>query len=60
MIIVVCLVTGNKIYKFCLGSISKEFEYVDAEEVSLKGNVYHFSVDYDAIDTSDILNIHNG
>ena len=54
MIIVVCLVTGNKIYKFCLGSISKEFEYVDAEEVSLKGNVYHFSIDYDAIDTSDI------
>ena len=60
MIIVVCLLTANKIYKFCLGSISDKFEYVDAEEVSLKGNEYHFSVDYDAIDTSDILNIHNG
>ena len=28
----------------------------DAKEVSL--NVYNFSVDYDAIDKSDILNIH--
>ena len=28
------------------------------EEVSVKGNVYDFSVDYDANDNSDILNIH--
>ena len=32
--------------EFCLGSIS------------LKGNVYDFSVDYDAIDKSNIINIH--
>ena len=31
---------------------------VKAEEVSLKGNVYDFPVDYDATDKSDILNIY--
>ena len=29
-----------------------------SKEVSLKGNLYYFSSDYDAIDKSDILNIH--
>ena len=43
---------------FCLGSVSNKFDHVDAEEVSLKGNVYDLSVDYNAIDKSDILNIH--
>ena len=33
-------------------------DYPDSEEVSLKGNVYNFSVDYDAINKSDVLNIH--
>ena len=28
------------------------------EEISLKGNAYDFSVDYDDIDKSTILNIH--
>ena len=41
--------------QFCLGSISNKFDYVDAEEVSLKGNIYDFSVDYDAIDKSEYL-----
>ena len=45
--------------QFCLGSISNRFEFLEAEEVSLKGNMYDFSADYDAIDKSDILNIHN-
>ena len=27
-------------------------------EISFKGNVYDFSVDYDSIDKSDILNNH--
>ena len=31
-------------------------DYVKAQEVSLKRNVYDFSVDHDAIDKSDILN----
>ena len=44
--------------QFCLGSLSNKFDYVDVEKVSLKGNVYDFSVDYNAIDKSDILNIH--
>ena len=32
-------------------------KYPDSREVSLKGNVHDFSVDYNAIDKSDILNI---
>ena len=40
---------------FCLGSISNKFE---AEEVSLKRYVYGFSVDCNAVDKSDALNIH--
>ena len=43
--------------QFCLGSISNKFN-VDAEEVSLKRNVYDFSIDYNAIDKDDILDIH--
>ena len=43
---------------FCLGSISNEFDSNDLKEVSFKGNVYHLSIDYNAIDKSEILNIH--
>ena len=43
--------------QFCLESIYDKFEYVQSEEVSLKGNVYEFSVDYDVIDKFDVLNI---
>ena len=64
-------VNGKEIYKFkanngnvnfpsrfCLGSISNEFDYVDWEEVSFRGNVYDFSVDYGAVDKSNIFSIH--
>ena len=64
-------VNGKEIYKFkasnknvnfpsqfCLGSISNKFDYVHSEEVSLKGKVYDFSVDYGSIDKYDILNIY--
>ena len=64
-------VNGKEIYKFkasnknvnfpsqfCLGSITNIFDYVDSEEVSLKGNMYNFSIDYGSIDKPDILNIH--
>ena len=44
--------------QFCLRSISTKFDYVDAEQVFLKENVYDFAVHYDAFDKSDILNIH--
>ena len=54
---------GNKKYvnfptQFCLGSISNGFGVIDSREVSLKENVYDSSVDYEATDKSDILNIH--
>ena len=72
MIIVVCLLTEKNVKakfkanneninfssQFCIGSISNKLDYVESEEVSLKGNMYDFSVDYDAIDKSNILNIH--
>ena len=44
--------------QFYLGTISKKIEYFESEEVSYKGNFYDFSVDYDANDKSEILNIH--
>ena len=44
--------------RFCLGSISNEFDYADSKEISFKGIVYGFSVDYSAIDKSNILNIY--
>ena len=61
VIIVICLLTEKKSIRlkqiikmltFCL-----KFDYVEIE-VSLKISVCNFSVDYDAIDKSDILNIH--
>ena len=44
--------------QFYLGSISNEFGVTASREVSLKENVYGFSVDYNDINKSDILNIH--
>ena len=50
--------TVNFPTQFCLGNIYIRFDAVDSREVTLKGNVFDFSVDYNAIDKSDILNIH--
>ena len=44
--------------QFYLGSICNGFDATESREVSLKENVYDFSVYYNAIDKSDILNIH--
>ena len=44
--------------QFCLWNISNGFSATESREVSLNGNVYDFSVDYNSIDKSDILNIH--
>ena len=64
------IVNGKEIYKFnainknnftsqfCLRSTSNKFDRVDTEEVSFEENVYDFSVDYDATNKSNILNIH--
>ena len=64
------LVNGKEIFKFnpddkhvnfpiqfYLEIISNGFGATISREVSLKGNVYNFSVDYQAIDKSDMLNI---
>ena len=43
--------------QFCLGSIFNRFSAAESREVSLNGNVYDFSIDYNSIDKSDILTI---
>ena len=43
---------------FCLGSISDGFSTTESREIFLNGSVYDFSVDYNYIDKSHILNIH--
>ena len=43
---------------FCLGNISKDWSVDIMKKTGLKGCVYNFSVDYDAIAISDILDIH--
>ena len=63
-------VNGKEIYKFkannkninfptqfCLVSMPEKRDVVELKKVSLKGNVHVFSVDYNAIDKSDIQNI---
>ena len=44
--------------QFCLGSISDRFSAAESREVSLNGNIYNFSVDWNSIDKSDILSFH--
>ena len=44
--------------QFSLVSISNGFSGTESREVSLCGNVYDFSVNYNSVDKSDILNIH--
>ena len=45
-------------YELGLGNISKDWSVDNMKKTSLKGCVYDFSVDYDAIEVSDILDIH--
>ena len=53
---------NNRIFnlptEFCLESIYNGFDAIESRGVSLKRNVYYFSVDHDVIDKSDKLNIH--
>ena len=42
----------------CLGNISKGWSVDNMKKPGLNGYVYDFSVDYDAITTDDILDIH--
>lgn len=43
--------------QFFLGSIPNRFSTTESREVSLKGNIYDFSVDQSSIDKSDMSNI---
>ena len=64
------LVNATKIYQFkakdsemkkyhlSLGNISKDSRANNMKKAGLNGYVYEFSVDYDIIDTSNIINIH--
>ena len=45
-------------YPLCLGNISKDWSVDNMKKTGLKGCVYDFSIDYDAIAVSDILDIH--
>ena len=45
-------------YELCLGNISKDWSVDNMKKTGLKGYVYDFSVDYDAIAVSDILDIY--
>ena len=63
-------VNGAEIYKFkakdseivatplCLGNISKDWSTDNTTKTGFNGYVYDFSVDYDATDIDDIVNIH--
>ena len=63
-------VNGTEIYKFkakdseivatplCLGNISKDWSADNMKKTGFNGYVYDFSVDYDATDVKDIVDIH--
>ena len=70
LIIVICLLMEKKSLslkgdnenvnfptQFCFGNISNGFSAAESREVSLNGNVYYFSGDYNSIDKSEILSI---
>ena len=47
-----------KKYPLCLGNISKDSTAKNMKKTVLNRYVYELSVDYDIIDTSNIINIH--
>ena len=51
-------VSEIKDYALCLGNISKDFTINNMAKTRVKGVVTFFSVDFNAIDTIDILDIH--
>ena len=56
-------VNGKEIFKFKAENKNVNFPTqfclaTESREVSLNGNVYNFSVDYNSGDKSDVLNIH--
>ena len=47
-----------KLYPSCLDNILKDFSVDSMKKTGLNGYEYDFSVDYNAIDISDIMGIH--
>ena len=47
-----------KAYPLCLGNISKDWSVDNMKKTGLKGYVYDFSVDYNTIAVTHILDIH--
>ena len=47
-----------KQYPLCLGNASKDFTVDNMIKIGLRGYVYHFSIDCNTSDTSDIADIH--
>ena len=42
----------------CLGNISKDFTATNMKKTGLNGYISEFSVDYDIVDISNIINIY--
>ena len=63
-------VNGTEIHKFtakdseivpnnlCLGNVSKDFSASNMKKTGFNGQIYDCSIDYDAIEVSDISDIH--
>ena len=47
-----------KDYAMCLGNVSKDFTINNMKKTRLKGVVIFFSVDFNPIDTNNILDSH--
>ena len=47
-----------KDYAMCLGNVSKDFKTNNMKKTGLKEKKFFFSVDFNPIDTNDILDIH--
>ena len=48
-----------KTYPLCLGNVLVGFPAINMIKTGLHGNVCDFSADYNVIDTSNIIDIHN-
>ena len=44
-------------YPLCLGNISKDLQLISWKKTILNGYVHEFSVDYNIVDTSNIIDI---
>ena len=47
-----------KPYPLCLGNISKDFTLDNVKNAGLKGSVKNFFIDFNPINTRDIIDIH--